>query len=96
MKIKALENWPPQNWRAAAQTLAPEEALDSADVSASVDLDDPGALTVSVLHNERRYRASVTLPATLAHKVALLISGAGPEKPLRKIGELAIESEVSE
>jgi len=96
MKIKALENWPPQAWQADAQTLAPEEALDGIDVSASVDLENSGALTLSVLHNERRYCASLALPPALAGKVALLISGAGPDKPLREIGELEIGSEVSE
>ena len=96
MKIKTLENWPPQNWQADAQTLAPEEALDGADVSASVDVQNAGWLALSITHNERRYSALLALPPELANRVALLISGASPDKPLRQIGELEIESELSE
>jgi len=93
VKIKVPENWPPQGWQADLKTPAPEEALDGVDVSASVDLENSGALTLSVLHNERRYCASLALLPALAGKVALLISGAGLDKPLREIGELEIEPE---
>ncbi len=96
MKIKALKNWPPQEWRSEAQTLAPENALDAADVSASVEVNQPGVLTLSVTHNDQRYGASLSLPPQLATKVALIISGASPNKPLREIGELEIDSELSQ
>jgi len=96
VKIKALENWPPQEWRSDAQTLAPENALDAADVSASVEVNQPGVLTLSVTHNDQRYGASLSLPAQLATKVALIISGASPNKPPREIGELEIDSELSQ
>jgi hypothetical protein len=43
-----------------------------------------------------RYGASLFLPAQLATKVALIISGASPNKPLREIGELEIDSELSQ
>lgn len=96
VKIKALKNWPPQEWRSEAQTLAPENALDAADVSASVEVNQPGVLTLSVTHNDQRYGASLSLSAQLATKVALIISGASPNKPLREIGELEIDSELSQ
>jgi len=96
VKIKALKNWPPREWRSEAQTLAPENALDAADVSASVEVNQPGVLTLSVTHNDQRYGASLSLPAQLAPKVALIISGASPNKPLREIGELEIDSELSQ
>ena len=83
VKIKALKNWPPQEWRSEAQTLAPENALDAANVSASVEVNQPGAL--------------LSLPPQFAAtKVALTISGASPNKPLREIGELEIDSELSQ
>jgi magnesium transporter len=44
-------------------------------VSASVEVDQPGVLTLSVTHNDQRYGASLSLPAQLATKVALIISG---------------------
>ncbi len=96
MKIKALESWPPQDWRSNAQTLAPEDALDAQDVSASVELNQPGVITLSVTHNDQRYGALLSLPPSLANKIALIISGASPSKPLREIGELEIDSELSQ
>ena len=96
MKIKALKNWPPQEWRSEAQTLARENALDAGDVSASVEVSQPGVLTLSVTHNDQRYGASLSLLPQLATKVALIISGASPNKPLREIDELEIDSELSQ
>ncbi len=86
----------PQEWRCEAQTLAPENALDAADVSASVEVNQPGVLTLSVTHNDQRYGASLFVSAQLATKVALIVSGASPNKPLRKIGDLEIDSELSQ
>ena len=96
MKIKALKNWPPQEWRSETQTLAPENAFDAADVSASVEANQPAVITLSVTHSDQRYGASLSLPAQLATEVALIISGASPNKPLREIGELEIDSELSQ
>jgi hypothetical protein len=56
VKIKALKNWPPQEWRSEAQTLAPENALDAADVSASVEVNQPGVLILSVTHKDHSLR----------------------------------------
>ena len=96
MKIKALKNWPPREWRSEAQTLARENALDAGDVSASVEVNQPGVVTLSVTHNDQRCGASFSLPPHFATKVALIISGASPNKPLREIGELEIDSELSQ
>jgi hypothetical protein len=96
VKIKALKNWPPQEWRSEAQTLAPENALDAADVSASVEVNQPGVLILSSPIRTIRYGASLSLLAQLATKVALIISGVSPNKPLREIGELEMDSELSQ
>lgn len=93
VKIKALKNWPPQEWRSEAQTLAPENALDAADVSASVEVNQPGVLILSVTHNDHSLRR-FTFPS--GTKVALIISGVSPNKPLREIGELEMDSELSQ
>ncbi|HVR15924.1 MAG TPA: hypothetical protein VMS25_06135 [Candidatus Limnocylindrales bacterium] len=95
MKIKALKNWPPQEWRSEAQTLAPENALDAADVSAS-GKPSPACLFYPSPIMTIRYGASLSLLAQLATKVALIISGVSPNKPLREIGELEMDSELSQ
>src|SRR6185437_193705 len=92
MKLKALDFWPPPEWRADTQTLAPEDALDATDVSASMPLNSSDVLALTVIHNAQTYAASVSVPETWAKRLALVISG--PSKSLREIGELEIESEV--
>ena len=94
MKLKALDFWPPQEWKADTQTLASEDALDATDVSASIPLHSSDVLTLTVIHNHRTYAALVRVPENLAKRLALVISGASPSKSLREIGELEIESEV--
>jgi hypothetical protein len=96
MKIKELDNWPPQEWNSDGKTLAPEDALDGTDVSASVQLDEPNVITVTVTHNDESYFALLRVREDLANRIALIVSGAGPNKTLRDIGELDIDSEVSE
>ena len=94
MKLKALDFWPPQEWKADMQTLASEDALDATDVSASIPLNSSDVLALTVIHNSQTYAASVRVPENLAKRLALVISGASPSKSLREIGELEIESEV--
>ena len=94
MKPKALDFWPPQEWKADTQTLAPEDALNAMDVSASSPLNSSDVLAVKVIHNGQTYAVSVRVPDNLAKRLALVISGASPSKSLREIGELEIESEV--
>ncbi len=96
MKIKDLKQWPPQDWRSDAKTLAPEDALDATDVSTSLDVDEPNLITVTVTHNDETYSASLNAPEALANRVVRLISGVAPEKTLREVGELDIDSEVAE
>ena len=96
MKIKGLDNWPPQEWNSDGKTLAPEDALDGTDVSASVQLDEPNVIAVTVTHNDESYFALLRVREDLANRIALIISGAGPNKTLRDIGDLDIDSEVSE
>jgi hypothetical protein len=96
MKLKALDSWPPQEWKAETQTLAPEDALDGIDVSASIPVDDSDRLALTVIHNGQTYAGSMTVPQNLAKRMALVISGASPSKTLREIGELELESEVSQ
>ena len=94
MKLKALDFWPPQEWKADTQTLAPEDALDATDVSASIPLNNSDVLALTVIHNGQIYAASVSVPENLAKRLALVISGASPRKTFRNIGELELESEV--
>jgi len=94
IKLTVLDFWPPQEWRADTQTLAPEDALDATDVSASMPLNSSDVLALTVIHNAQTYAASVSVPETWAKRLALVISGASPSKSLREIGELEIESEV--
>lgn len=94
MKVKALDDWPPQEWKSGGKTLAPEDALDATDVSASVQIDGHDAISLAVVHNDQSYSASLSLPKDLGNRVALIISGAGSSKTLRQIGELEIYSEV--
>ena len=96
MKIKELDSWPPQEWNSDGKTLAPEDALDGTDVSASVQLDEPNVIAVTVTHNDESYFALLRVREDMANRIALIISGAGPNKTLRDIGELDIDSEVSE
>jgi hypothetical protein len=96
MKIKELDNWPPQEWSSDGKTLAPEDALEGTDVSASVQINEPNIIALTVKHNEERYAALLRVPENLANRIALIVSGAGPSKTLREIGELDIDSEVSE
>ena len=94
MKLKALDCWPPQEWKADTQTLAPEDALDATDVSASMPLNSSDVLALTVTHNGQTYAASVSVLESLAKRLALVISGASASKSLREIGELEVESEV--
>jgi hypothetical protein len=95
MKVKALYEWPPQQWKSdGKKTLAPEDALDATDVSASVQINGSSGIALRVMHNDQSYRASLSVPEDLGKRVALVISGAGPNKTLREIGELEIESEA--
>ena len=96
MKIKELDNWPPQEWSSDGKTLAPEDAFDGTDVSASVQMDEPNIIALTVKHNEQRHATLLRVPENLANRIALIVSGAGPSKTLREIGELDIDSEVSE
>lgn len=96
MKIKELNQWPPQDWRAGDKTLASEDALDATDVSSSVDVDEPVLVTVTVTHNDETYSASLRAPEALAHRLVRLVSGVAPQKTLREVGELDIDSEVAE
>lgn len=95
MKIKGLDVWPPQEWKSDVQTLAPEDALDGTDVSASIEVNETDMLVLAVTYNGQNYTGSIRLPSVLANRLALVISGAGPDKSLREVGELEIESEVS-
>lgn len=47
MKLKALNFWPPQEWKADTQTLAPGDALDATDVSASIPLNNSDVLALT-------------------------------------------------
>lgn len=94
MKVKALDNWPPQEWKSDGKTLAPEDALDATDVSASLQINGAPRLDLRVVYNNQSYLGSLSLPEDLAKRVALVISGAAPDRTLREIGELEIESEV--
>jgi len=94
MKVKALDFWTPQEWKSDTQTLASEDALDAADVSASIPLNSSDVLALTVIHNHQTYAALVRVPDNLAKKLALVISGASSSKSLREIGELEIESQV--
>jgi hypothetical protein len=94
MKIKELDEWPPQEWKAGGKRLAPEDALDGTDVRASVGVDNPTVIALTVTHNNDTYSGSMRAPEELAKRVVLLASGAAPDKTLREIGEL--DSEVSE
>ena len=53
MKLKALDFWPPQEWKADTQTLAAEDALDATDVSASIPLHSFDVLALTVSHNNQ-------------------------------------------
>ena len=94
MKVKALDEWPPQQWRSAGKTLAPEDALDATDVSASVQISGSPGIALTVVHNDQSYLACLPIPEDLGKRVVLVISGAGPNKTLRQIGELDIDSEA--
>lgn len=94
MKLKALEDWPPQEWRSAGKTLAPEDALDATDVGAAVQIDGSSGIALTVVHNDQSYLAALCVPEDLGKRVVLVISGAGPSKTLRQIGELEIDSEA--
>ncbi|HYY24921.1 MAG TPA: hypothetical protein VE689_05470 [Candidatus Udaeobacter sp.] len=96
MKIKELDNWPPQEWNSDGKTLAPEDALDGTDVSASIQVDEPNVIALTVTHNDESYAALLRIPEDLVNKVTLVISGAGPNKTLRDIGDLDLDSEVSD
>ena len=80
MKLKALDFWPPPEWRADTQTLAPEDALDVTDVSASMPLNSSDVLALTVIHNAQTYAASVSVPETLPKRLAVVISGATQAK----------------
>jgi hypothetical protein len=95
MKIKDLDDWPSQEWKSDAKRLAPEDALDGTDVSASVRVDESNVITVTVRHNDEIYAALLHAPEELAKRVVLIISGVAPEKTLREIGELDIDSEAA-
>jgi hypothetical protein len=77
------------------QTLAPEDALDGTDVSASIAVNEPDMLVVAATYNGQNYTGSIRLTSVLANRLALVVSGMGPDKSLREVGELEIESEVS-
>lgn len=94
MKLKALDFWPPQEWKADTQTLASEDALDATDVSASIPLNSSDTLESTVSHITHIYASTVRVPEHLATRWVLVISGASPSKSSREIGELEIESEV--
>ena len=68
MKLKALDFWPPQEWKADTQTLAPEDALDATDVSASIPLYSSDPLALTVIHNGPTHVASVSVPENLAKR----------------------------
>ena len=95
MKIKGLDVWPSQEWKSDVQALAPEDALDGTDVSASITVNEPDMLVAAVIYNGQNYTGSIRLPLVLANRLALVVSGARPDKSLREVGELEIESEVS-
>jgi hypothetical protein len=57
MKLKALNFWPPQEWKADTQTLAPEDVLDATGVSASIPLNSSDPLALTVIHNGQTYAA---------------------------------------
>jgi hypothetical protein len=80
MKLNALTVWPPQEWKADTQILAPEDALDATDVSVSIPLNSSDLLALRVIHNGQTYAVSVSVPETLAKRLALVISGPSPRK----------------
>jgi hypothetical protein len=69
MKLKALDFWPPQEWKADTQTLAAEDALDATDVSASIPLHSFDVLALTVIHNNQTYAARVRVPEKFSQAV---------------------------
>jgi len=84
MKLKALNFWEPQEWKADTQILAPEDALNATDVSASIPLNSSDPLALTVIHNGQTYAASVSGLANLAKRLALVISGASLKKNFQR------------
>ena len=84
MKLKALDFWPPQEWKTDKQTLASEDALDATEVSASIPLNSAGFLALTVIRSNQIYTDSVRVRDNLAKRLALVISGASPSKSLRE------------
>lgn len=58
-------------------------------------MNEPDISVVAVTYNGQDYSGSIRLPSVLASRLALVVSDAGPDKSLREVGELEIESEVS-
>jgi len=84
MKLKALNFWEPQEWKADTQILAPEDALNATDVSASIPLNSSDPLALTVIHNGQTYAASVSGLENLAKRLALVISGASLRKNFQR------------